>query len=344
MAKTTVVIPNWNGMAYLKNCMDSLEKQDDRDFEILVIDNASKDGSVAFLRENYPWARVEVMPENLGFAGGVNEGIRRTKTPYVLLLNNDVEVEPHFVKALTDAIDRDPKVFSVSSKMIKFRERHLLDDAGDRYTVIGWQAQRGTALPVTRKHYNRPAAVFSACAGAAIYRLSVLQEIGAFDPAHFAYLEDIDLGWRARIYGYKNMYEPSAVVYHVGSASSGAVTYSDFKVRISARNSQYIVYKNMPAFQRFLCAFPMWIGRKVKKRYFERLGFGEAYEEGLKEAEGDREKLKKVPYKAAHFWNYVKIQARMTSDTFIYAIEYAQRKIARIRAKRKNEEEEKTSA
>ncbi|MBQ4001259.1 MAG: glycosyltransferase family 2 protein, partial [Lachnospiraceae bacterium] len=266
MAKTTVVIPNWNGMAYLKNCMDSLEKQDDRDFETLVIDNASKDGSVAFLRENYPWARVEVMPENLGFAGGVNEGIRRTKTPYVLLLNNDVEVEPHFVKALTDAIDRDPKVFSVSSKMIKFRERHLLDDAGDRYTVIGWQAQRGTALPVTRKHYNRPAAVFSACAGAAIYRLSVLQEIGAFDPAHFAYLEDIDLGWRARIYGYKNMYEPSAVVYHVGSASSGAVTYSDFKVRISARNSQYIVYKNMPAFQRFLCAFPMWIGRKVKKR------------------------------------------------------------------------------
>ena len=88
----------------------------------------------------------------------------------------------------------------------------------------------------------------------------------------------------------------------------------------------------------------MWIGRKVKKRYFERLGFGEAYEEGLKEAEGDREKLKKVPYKEAHFWNYVKIQARMTSDTFIYAIEYAQRKIARIRAKRKNEEEEKTSA
>ena len=79
MAKTTVVIPNWNGMAYLKNCMDSLEKQDDRDFETLVIDNASKDGSVAFLRENYPWARVEVMPENLGFAGGVNEGIRRTK-------------------------------------------------------------------------------------------------------------------------------------------------------------------------------------------------------------------------------------------------------------------------
>ena len=343
MAKTTVVIPNWNGMAYLKTCMDSLEKQDDCDFETLIIDNASEDGSSAFLREHYPWARVEVMPENLGFAGGVNEGIRLTKTPYVLLLNNDVEVEPHFVKALEDAIDRDPKIFSVSSKMIKFRERHLLDDTGDRYTVIGWQAQRGTALPVTRKHYNHPASVFSACAGAAIYRMSVLQEIGAFDPAHFAYLEDIDLGWRARIYGYKNRYEPSAVVYHIGSASSGAVTYSDFKVRISARNSQYIVYKNMPAFQRFLCAFPMWIGRKVKKRYFDRLGFGEAYQEGLQEAEGDREKLKKVPYKAAHFWNYVKIQCRMTSDTFVYAIEYAQRKIARIIANRRKQEEEKTS-
>ena len=344
MAKTTVVIPNWNGMSCLKACMDSLERQDDRDFETLVIDNASADESVEFLREHYPWARVEVMPENLGFAGGVNEGIRLTETPYVLLLNNDVEVEPHFVKALTEAIEKDPKIFSVSSKMIKFRERHLLDDTGDRYTVIGWQAQRGTALPVTRKHYNKPASVFSACAGAAIYRMSVLNEIGAFDPAHFAYLEDIDLGWRARIYGYRNRYEPSAVVYHIGSASSGAVTYSDFKVRISARNSQYIVYKNMPAFQRFLCAFPMWIGRKVKKHYFERLGFGKAFQEGLDEAEGDREKLRKVPYQAAHFWNYVKIQGRMTSDTFIYAIEYAQRKIARIRANRRKQEEEKDSA
>ena len=343
MAKTTVVIPNWNGMAFLKTCMDSLEKQDDRDFETLVIDNASADGSVEFLREHYPWAHVEVMPENLGFAGGVNEGIRLTKTPYVLLLNNDVEVEPQFVRALQDAIEKDPEIFSVSSKMIRYKERDLLDDAGDRYTIIGWQAQRGTGLPVTKKLYNKPAEVFSACAGAAIYRKSVLDEIGAFDPAHFAYLEDIDLGWRAKIYGYRNRYEPGAVVYHIGSGSSGSTTYSDFKVRISARNSQYIVYKNMPGFQRFLCAFPMWVGRKVKAHYFKRLGFGEAFLQGLQEAKGDRDKLRKVPYQAAHFWNYVKIQGRMTGDLFVYAFEYAQRKIARIRANRGKEEEEKVS-
>ena len=157
MKKTTVVIPNWNGMKFLKICMDSLMRQDDMNFDILVIDNASEDESVPFLRENYPLARVEVMEKNLGFSGGVNAGIDMSETEYVLLLNNDVEVDPHFVKALEDAMDRNPKAFSVSSKMIRYKERALLDDAGDLYTVFGWQAQRGTGQPVDKPKYNKPA-------------------------------------------------------------------------------------------------------------------------------------------------------------------------------------------
>ena len=233
MKNVTVVIPNWNGMRFLKTCLDSLRRQDTDDFETLVVDNHSEDGSVEFIRAHYPEVRLIVHEENLGFTGGVNAGIEASESPYVLLLNNDTECDPGFVRALFTAIDRDPRLFSVSSRMIRFGERDVLDDAGDLFTVLGYQAQRGTGQPVRDPKYLKPNRVFSACAGAAIYRKSVFEEMGAFDPDHFAYLEDVDVGYRAMIYGYRNVYEPSAVVYHVGSASSGEVQYSDFKVRLT---------------------------------------------------------------------------------------------------------------
>lgn len=325
MKKTTVVIPNWNGMKYLKTCMDSLRAQDTDDFSVLVIDNASEDGSADFLRTNYPEVRVEVMPENLGFSGGVNEGILRAETPYVLLLNNDVECDPHFVSALTEAIEQDPKAFSVSSRMIRFRERDLIDDAGDLYTVLGWQAQRGTGQSVRNKKYLRPARVFSACAGAAIYRRAVFSEIGLFDLMHFAYLEDIDVGYRAKIYGYRNLYTPDAIVYHIGSGASGAVLYSDFKVRLSARNSLYLIYKNMPPLQRLINAFPLWCGRKMKAKFFEKRGFLDAYRAGLQEGRENRDKLKTVPFSFRHLGSYFVIEWELVVNTFIYVFEYLKR-------------------
>ena len=315
--KTTVVIPNWNGMQFLHDCLESLRRQDTDDFTTLVIDNASEDGSVEYMRENYPEVRVEVMEKNLGFSGGVNEGIKRSESPYVLLLNNDVECDPSFVRCLTEAIEKDERIFSVSSKMVRFRERTLLDDAGDLYTVLGYQAQRGTGQPVDDPKYNRPARVFSACAGAAIYRKSVFDKIGLFDLMHFAYLEDIDVGYRAMIYGYKNVYEPSAVVYHVGSGASGAVQYSEFKVRLSARNNQYLLYKNMPGFFRVVNFLPLLVGRAVKKR--------------LKEARAERKNLKKVPFSMSHVWNYVRIEFLEIGYAFVYVSEY----LKRLRAKKK---------
>ena len=325
MKKTTVVIPNWNGMKFLKICMDSLALQDTRDFDTLIIDNASEDESVPFLRENYPWARVEVMPKNLGFSGGVNEGIKLSETPYVLLLNNDVEVDPHFVAALTDAMDRNPKAFSVSSKMVCFKDREILDDCGDLYTVMGWQAQRGVGQKVSDPKYQKPASVFSACAGAAIYRKAVFDEIGLFDLDHFAYLEDIDVGYRAKIYGYQNLFEPGAAVYHIGSGSSGAKKYSAFKVKLSARNSLYLIYKNMPGFQRVINALPLWLGRRIKRRFFEKQGFKAEYEEGLKEGRANRKNLKIVPFSWNHLGNYMAIQWLLTKNLFIYVWEYFKR-------------------
>ena len=324
MKKTTVVIPNWNGMKFLKTCMDALMRQDTDDFEILMIDNASSDESVSFVRQHYPAVRIEVMPENLGFAGGVNEGIRLSETPYVLLLNNDTEADSSFVRNLTSAIERSPRIFSVSARMLKFYDREFFDDAGDLYTILGWGAQRAVDQPKDAPKYGKPAKVFSACAGAAIYRKSVFSEIGLFDRNHFAYLEDIDVGYRALIYGYRNLYEPSAAVYHVGSGTTGS-KYNDFKVRLSARNNSWLIYKNMPAFQRALNALPLFLGKSIKKRFFRNKGFLDAYTEGLREAEEKKDSVAKVPYRREHFWNYVRIEGMLIGNTFVYVSEYLKR-------------------
>ena len=108
----------------------------------------------------------------------------------------------------------------VQAKLLSYADHHVIDDAGDEYCALGWAFARGSGKPA--EAYDRPSAVFSCCAAAAIYRMSTFEEIGYFDERHYCYLEDVDIGWRARIYGYQNWYEPAAVVYHVGSAASGS--------------------------------------------------------------------------------------------------------------------------
>ena len=326
MKLVTVVIPNWNGMKFLNTCLSALRLQDTEDFTTLVIDNASEDGSVSFMRENFPEVQVEVMPENLGFSGGVNEGIRRAKTPYVLLLNNDTEVTPGFVSGLLKAIEKDPKIFSVSAKMLKFDDRDRIDDAGDLYNLLGWGAQRGIDRNALDKKYNKACTVFSACAGAAIYRKSVFEEMGLFDLNHFAYLEDIDVGYRAMLYGYKNVYEPSAVVYHVGSGTTGS-KYNDFKVRIAARNNIYLLRKNMPLPQRIANGPFLLLGRGLKALFFKKRGFSEAYKAGLKEGKEKASGLTRVPYSVQKSGRYFKIQLLLIRYTFTYFFEYLGRRI-----------------
>ena len=214
----TVVIPNYNGLKFMEPCMAALEKQTCKDFEILVVDNGSSDGSVDWLRSHqYPTIFLE---ENTGFSGAVNVGIKASKTPFVLLLNNDTEVEPDFIGEMIKAIRRSDQIFAVSSKMVQMYHKELMDDAGDMYSVLGWAYQRGVGR--SSKGYNREREVFSACAGAAIYRRAVFEQIGYFDEMHFAYLEDIDVCYRAKIFGWHNRYCPTAVVHHVGSGTSGS--------------------------------------------------------------------------------------------------------------------------
>jgi GT2 family glycosyltransferase len=295
------------------DCLDSLKKQTMSDLQIMVVDNGSEDGSCQLLEERYPEVELVQMGTNTGFCGAVNEGIRRSKAPYVLLLNNDTESEATFVQELYNAIQKDENIFSCSGKMIQYFERDIMDDAGDYYCALGWAFAYGKGKPV--KDYGEEKKIFFSCAGAAIYRKSILDEIGYFDEAHFAYLEDADIGYRARIKGYENRYIPSAVIYHVGSGTSGSV-YNLFKTKYSSRNNVYLVYKNMPLLQ-ILINFPLLaLGFAVKAVFFAMKGFGKEYVAGIGQGLSMCKKEKKVKFQWKHLKNYVKIQLELWINLF----------------------------
>lgn len=322
--KATIIIPNYNGRHFLEPCLDSLSGQTCRDFKILVVDNASTDGSIEYMENHYPEIEVLVCDQNYGFSRAVNTGIRHSRTPYVILLNNDTTADPHFVEEMIRAIEQSPSIFSVSSKMIQMYHPELIDSAGDLYTLPGWGVCRGTGRPAS--NYTKEGPVFTACAGAAIYRRSAFKKIGYFDENHFAYLEDIDIGYRAKIYGYRNLYCPSALVYHVGSGTSGS-KYNSFKVKLSARNNIYLNYKNMPLLQLILNFLPLFAGYIVKYAFFVKIGFGEDYKEGIKEGIKTRKAQKKVPFRLRHIMNYIQIEIELVFYTFCYVKDWVGRKL-----------------
>lgn len=322
--KVTIVIPNYNGKHFMEPCLASLEKQSTKDFRILIVDNASSDGSIEYMKENYPEIDVIALDKNYGFSKAVNVGIQNSKTPYVILLNNDTTVDEHYVEEMVHAIEQSPRIFSVSSKMIQMYHPDLIDSAGDLYTLVGWGICRGAGRPIS--NYTEADEIFTACAGAAIYRRSAFRKIGYFDENHFAYLEDIDIGYRAKIFGYKNMYCPTALVYHVGSGTSGS-KYNAFKVKLSARNNIYLNYKNMPLAQLIINAPALAAGFLVKYLFFVKIGWGKEYKEGILEGLKTAKDQKKVPFKTRHLINYLSIEAELFLHTFAYVKDWFSRKI-----------------
>lgn len=307
--KVTVVIPNYNGIRYIRGCMDSLRSQEGEPFDTLVIDNASADGSLEVLKQEYQEARVIALSENTGFCHAVNLGIGESNTPYVILLNNDTIVKSGFVQALVEAIEESEDIFSVSAMMLSMQDESIIDDAGDGYCALGWAYSRGKGRPASE--YNKKVEIFAACAGAAIYRKAVMEEIGGFDENHFAYLEDIDIGYRAKIYGYRNLYEPRAKVLHAGSAASGS-RYNEFKTRLSSANNAYMIGKNMPLLQ-LLINFPfLLLGFLVKACFFMRKKMGmlyiKGYLRGIARCFTKEGRKHKVKFQMKHFGNYFKLE------------------------------------
>ena len=308
MPDVTIVIPNYNGLTYLKTCLASLKKQTTSDFHILIVDNGSSDDSLSWVAGHYKEAEVLALDKNYGFCVAVNKGIQTAITPYVILLNNDTEAEPEFVKELLSAIQKSDDIFSCQAKMIDYQNQQLIDDAGDYYCALGWAFARGKGKKECQYTKERP--IFASCAGAAIYRKKVFEEIGYFDERHFAYLEDIDMGYRAKIYGYTNYFIPSARVYHMGSATTGS-RYNELKVRLSARNSIYVAYKNMPLGQLILNSPLLLAGILVKYLFFSRKHLGREYRTGISQGIALCKKGNKVEYQTGHLRNYIKIQLEL---------------------------------
>jgi len=241
-----VIIPNYNGSALLPVCLDSLRAQTRRDFTVTVVDDASTDDSVAIITSRYPEVQVLRLAQNRGFAAAVNAGLAATHQPFVALLNNDTEADPHWLAALIGALERWPQFAFAASKLRLFDRRNVLHSAGDFYRPNGEPGNRGV-WEEDRGQYDAYSEVFGPCAGAAAYRRSALELLAedgrVFDEELVMYCEDVDLNLRARRKGLRTIFVPTAVVYHRLSASGGGALASYY----CGRNFPLVWVKNMPS-------------------------------------------------------------------------------------------------
>lgn len=323
--KATVVIPNLNGAGWLRDSIESVWAQTMQDFELIVVDNGSTDESLTIARSYQGRPRYHLIENgtNTGFSYAVNQGIRMAESEYVALFNNDAFAQPDWLEQLIAAAEADPRIFAVSSLMIRHYERELADDAGDYVTILGFACKRGDGMKISR--YQKPCRVFSACGGAALYRKSILDQIGLFDENFFAYFEDVDISWRANSLGYKNVYCPTAKCYHICGATTGAVRYNPFKSVQSGRNSILLPYKNMPFLMFVLNFIPLALGYLLKALMFRLRGFGPAYGKGFKEALLALPRLEKPKFRFKNLPYYVMIEFWLIADTFRYAVYRIQR-------------------
>ncbi len=238
----SVIIPNWNGARFLPTCLDALESQTYPAVEVIIVDNASHDESMALVKARYPRVKTVELPENRGFTGACNAGIEAASGNYIALLNNDTEVDAGWAAALIDAFDRHPEIGIVASKMLLFDRRDHIHTAGDYFTIDGRAGNRGV-WQKDEGQFDQEDYVFSACGGSSVYRRTMLDQIGLLDDDFFFSLEDIDLAWRAQLTGWRCLYTPKAIVYHHLSATGGGVTASYY----DGRNLIFTLVKNYPA-------------------------------------------------------------------------------------------------
>ncbi len=243
LPKVSIIIVNWNGIRYLKECFDSVFSQTYPNYEVVFVDNGSIDGSVEFVRENFPTVKIIENGTNLGFAKGTNIGISMAQGDYIATLNNDTKVEPMWLNELVKVAETKEDIGACASKMLFFYEREIIDNTGILISFDGSGINRGFK-EMDKGQYDKNSEVFGACAGAALYKKKMLDEIGLFDEDFFAYYEDLDLAWRAQLAGWRCVYVHSAMVYHIHSATG--ISYSLFKLFYLQRNRFFIIIKNLP--------------------------------------------------------------------------------------------------
>jgi GT2 family glycosyltransferase len=244
--KVTVIIINWNGELFIERCLSSLMVQTVSPYQIILVDNASADRSLEGVKK-FPTVNVLSLKENTGFARGNNISIESVSddSEWIALLNPDAFVDPFWLETLLLAVKAYPEFDVFGSKLINAVDSTLLDGTGDAYHISGliWRTAHG--VPVSTSQGERGCEIFSPCAAAALYRRSALLDVGGFDEDFFCYAEDVDLGFRLRLAGYRCLYVPFSVVHHVGSGTTGG-QHSVFSIYHGHRNLVWMFVKNMP--------------------------------------------------------------------------------------------------
>jgi N-acetylglucosaminyl-diphospho-decaprenol L-rhamnosyltransferase len=239
----SVVVLNYNGRAWLGPCLDALAAQTGAPpFETVLVDNASSDGSTAFVAERYPSVRIVETGSNRGFAGGNNAGARAARGTQLAFLNNDTVAAPDWLSQLNDAALRHPDAALITSRVMFLKQDGVVDSAGDGYFRAGGAYKRGHGAPAAGFLESRE--VFGACGAAFMIRRDVFESLGGFDERFFMVYEDVDLSYRARLAGHRCWYAADAVVRHVGSGSLGVS--SDDAVFYGQRNLEWTWFANTP--------------------------------------------------------------------------------------------------
>jgi GT2 family glycosyltransferase len=243
MPEISLIIVNWNGKHLLEDCLGSLRRQTFRDFETILVDNGSSDGSCEYVRSCFPEVQRIELAENRGFAGGNLAGYERTRGDLIVLLNNDTEAHPQWLEELWMASQLFRNAGSFASKMMYFDDRNRIENCGFNLGIAGTTVELGRGEP-DGELWGESREVFGACGGAVGYRRAMLEEIGFLDPDFFMVYEDVDLSFRAQLHGYRCRYVPNAIVYHRYRATLGAT--SERQVFYSQRNIEFVYFKNMP--------------------------------------------------------------------------------------------------
>lgn len=246
----SIIIVSWNALPLLRQCLPSVVATDYPNLEVILADNASTDGSAAWVAEHFPQVKIVRHPENWRFCRGNNAAVPHATGDYILFLNNDVEVPPDWLRPLVDALERAPDVAAVQPKLLQYDDRDRFEYAGaaggylDRF---GYPFTRGRlffTMEPDRGQYDAPRDVFWATGAALLVRRAALDQVGLFDERFEMHMEEIDLCWRLQRHGYRVRVEPASTVYHIGGGSlpRGDVqkTYYNF------RNSLLTLYKNLP--------------------------------------------------------------------------------------------------
>ena len=249
----SVIIVNWNGLSHLPDCLGSLSQQTFRDFEVILVDNGSEDDSVSFVKQHYSWVELVRLDENKGFAAGNNYGLKHTTGDYIVTLNNDTRVEPDWLEILVKTADMHNDAGMVGCRICSFDDPEMIDSIGMGICRDGMSRGRFRNRRWSSLKMNDVEKILFPSACAALYRKSMLDEIGFFDDEFFAYAEDSDLGLRGRLAGWQAVVATRAVVYHKYSRSSGS--FSSLKVYLVERNHYWVVLKNFPAGLVFLQPF-----------------------------------------------------------------------------------------